>query len=27
MGYAVFGNELLQVIEAQKELIGQSVFA
>jgi len=27
MGYADFGSELLQVIEAQKELIGQSVFA
>jgi len=27
MSYAVFDGELLQVIEAQKELIGQSVFA
>jgi hypothetical protein len=27
MGYAVFDSELLQVIEAQKELVGQSVFA
>ena len=26
MSYAVFGSELLQVIEAQKELVRQAVF-